>query len=126
MDLSLNNFKPGGTHICCDMYGVNLNVLETIGSNDEYKSFDSFIANTLLDAKITLLSNTVHHFGSPGSFTALYLLAESHLSIHTWPEHGYIALDVFTCGDSNTQYVIDQLIKYFEPSEHKTRLIPRG
>ncbi len=125
MDLSLNNFKPGGRQICCDMYKVNSHILESI-SERTFGSFDSFIKNTLLNAQITLLSNTVHHFGSPGSFTALYLLAESHLSIHTWPEHGYIALDVFTCGDSDTQHVVDQLIEYFKPMEYKTQIISRG
>ncbi len=46
----------------------------------------------------TLLNLTTHCF-EPQGVTGLALLAESHISIHTWPEHGYAAVDVFTCGD---------------------------
>ena len=124
--MNTNEFDAVGKHIICDMFKVNRSTLEQINS-DSYDIFDIFIKNTLVDAKINLLSKTVHHFdGCNGAFTALYLLAESHLSIHTWPEHGYIALDVFTCGKSDTQYVVDMLIKYFEPESIQTQNISRG
>ncbi len=45
-----------------------------------------------------LLNLITHHF-EPQGVTGLALLAESHISIHTWPEHGYAAIDIFTCGD---------------------------
>ena len=49
-------------------------------------------------AGATLLNLITHHF-EPQGVTGLALLAESHISIHTWPESGYAAVDVFTCGD---------------------------
>ncbi|MCT0225387.1 adenosylmethionine decarboxylase [Synechococcus sp. CS-1328] len=49
-------------------------------------------------AGATLLNLITHHF-DPQGVTGLALLAESHISIHTWPESGYAAVDVFTCGD---------------------------
>jgi S-adenosylmethionine decarboxylase proenzyme len=125
MDTNTNSYQAGGRHIICDMFKVNTNKLECITSNT-YETFDKFIINTLVDAKINLLGQTTHHFGTPGSFTTLYLLAESHLSIHTWPEHAYIALDVFTCGESNTQWIVDQLVKYFEPESINCQVITRG
>lgn len=61
-----------------------------------------------------------------GAFTVLYLLAESHLSIHTWPEHKYIALDVFTCGSSDTKLVVDRIVEYFQPKNKKIITLDRG
>lgn len=62
----------------------------------------SFIQSTLRQAaniaKSTLLGELSHKF-DPQGVTALVLLAESHISIHTWPESGYAAVDVFTCGE---------------------------
>ena len=62
-----------------------------------------FIRETLLTAAeelgATVLGHHFHHF-SPQGVTGIIAIAESHLSIHTWPEHGYAAADIFTCGDS--------------------------
>jgi S-adenosylmethionine decarboxylase len=62
---------------------------------------ESFIREVLTEAAkrsgATLLSLTSHNF-TPQGVTALALLSESHLSIHTWPELGYAAVDAFTCG----------------------------
>ncbi len=49
-------------------------------------------------ARVTVISSQFHRF-SPQGVTGILLLAESHLSLHTWPEHGYCAMDLFTCGD---------------------------
>ena len=49
-------------------------------------------------ARVTVLKSQFHQF-SPQGVTGLLLLSESHLSMHTWPEHGYCAMDFFTCGD---------------------------
>ncbi len=80
-----------GTHFIAEMYGCPGELL-----NDE-----SFIKLSLEEAVdrsgATLLGEISHHF-HPQGVTALGLLAESHISIHTWPEAGYAAADVFTCG----------------------------
>ncbi len=70
---------------------------------DQSKLNDEACVRTTLTtaAKVagaTLLNLITHHF-EPQGVTGLVLLAESHISIHTWPEHGYAAVDVFTCGD---------------------------
>ena len=56
------------------------------------------IASAAREAGATVLHWISHHF-QPQGVTGLVLLAKSHLSIHTWPESGYAAMDVFTCGD---------------------------
>lgn len=51
-------------------------------------------------AQVSVLSGQFHHF-KPQGVTGILLLSESHISLHTWPEHGYCALDFFTCGDAD-------------------------
>ncbi|MBI3744292.1 MAG: adenosylmethionine decarboxylase [Chloroflexi bacterium] len=62
-----------------------------------------FIRSTMLkaarDLGVTVLSHHFHKF-SPQGVTGIISIAESHFSIHTWPEHGYAAVDIFTCGTS--------------------------
>ncbi len=61
----------------------------------------------------------------PQGFTAVYLLSESHLSIHTWPELGYAALDVYTCGGDAKQ-AVDTLIREFEATKVDVVYLERG
>ena len=83
---------PVGKHCILELYACDADKL-----NDE-----SFIRTTIAtaarEAGATVLQLISHHF-QPQGVTGLVLLAESHLSIHTWPESGYAAVDVFTCGD---------------------------
>ena len=50
-------------------------------------------------AGATIVERTFHHF-SPHGVSGVVVIAESHLAIHTWPEYGYAAVDLFTCGDT--------------------------
>jgi S-adenosylmethionine decarboxylase len=68
------------------------------GKLDDEEFLRSAITNAALRAGATLLQLITHRF-MPQGVTGLALLAESHISIHTWPESGYAAVDVFTCGD---------------------------
>lgn len=80
-----------GTHCLLELTGCPATLLNDV----------AFIRQAITDAAAaagsTLLSLTSHAF-SPQGVTALGLLAESHISIHTWPEAGYAAADIFTCG----------------------------
>jgi S-adenosylmethionine decarboxylase len=55
----------------------------------------------------------------------VYALAESHLSIHTFPENGSCAIDVYTCGDMNARKGMDVLIEYFKPIEVSMKEVSR-
>jgi S-adenosylmethionine decarboxylase len=83
---------PVGKHCILELYGCS-----AIKLDDE-----AFLRSTITQAAhragATLLHLISHRF-QPQGVTGLALLAESHLSIHTWPESGYAAVDVFTCGD---------------------------
>ena len=77
-------------------------ILELYQCDHEKLNDEAFIRTTITSsAKVAgaTLINLVTHSFKPQGVTGLALLAESHISIHTWPEIGYAAIDVFTCGD---------------------------
>lgn len=74
----------------------------------------------------TLLNLSIHTF-SPQGVTGVATLAESHFALHSWPEHGYLAADVFTCGDRvNPHALVDVLKKWFEPGSVDVKEVERG
>lgn len=77
------------------------------------------------EAQSTLLKEIAHQF-HPQGITALVLLAESHISIHTWPETGYAAIDVFTCGHhTDPQRACQYLIRKLRARKHSLMTLPR-
>ena len=77
-------------------------------------------------ANNTPLKVAVHKFPGQG-VTGVVILAESHIAIHTWPEYGYLAIDIFTCGrNTRPQAALDYLKKIFSPKKVKVKLIRRG
>ena len=77
-------------------------------------------------ANNTPLKTSIYKFPVQG-ITGVVLLAESHIAIHTWPEHDYIAIDIFTCGKNTKPYgALEYLKKYLSPKKVKARLLRRG
>ena len=74
----------------------------------------------------TVLDVRLHSFGEGAGITGVAILSESHISIHTWPEIGYVALDIFMCGSCNPHEAIPILKKYFSPKRIKTTEHKRG
>ena len=94
--------NPGWTEPTCDQPVGKHCILELYACDADKLNDESFIRTTIAtaarEAGATVLQLISHRF-QPQGVTGLVLLAESHLSIHTWPESGYAAVDVFTCGD---------------------------
>jgi len=61
-------------------------------------------------ANATIVASTFHHF-SPHGISGVVVIAESHVAVHTWPEYGYAAVDVFTCGESIDPWIIHSDLK---------------
>jgi S-adenosylmethionine decarboxylase len=102
-----------GKHCILELYGC-----ESARLNDE-----AFLRDTITTAAkragATLLNLITHRF-EPQGVTGLALLAESHISIHTWPESGYAAVDVFTCGDHTMpERACQVLAEELRASSHK-------
>ncbi len=76
--------------------------------------------------KATVLDVNLHSFGAKGGVTGVALLAESHISIHTWPEMDFIALDIFMCGACDATLAIEPLKDMFQPSSMHIKEVMRG
>ncbi|MBO9362083.1 MAG: adenosylmethionine decarboxylase [Thermoflexus sp.] len=76
-------------------------------------------------AGATLLNMKIHRF-VPDGFSALVLLAESHISLHAWPEYAYVAVDVFTCGEADPEVIVEVLKDYLQPEESAQITLERG
>ena len=109
-----------GSHCILEMYDCPEGLL-----NDPV-----FIAQAVREASIeagsTLLEEVRHAF-EPQGVTALALLAESHISVHTWPESGYAAADVFTCGEqAEPEKACEFLVRKLQARHYSLRRIERG
>jgi S-adenosylmethionine decarboxylase len=90
----------------------------------------SFIEQTLRDgatiAGASLLHIHLHHFTPNGGVSGVAVLAESHISIHTWPERGYAALDIFMCGNTQPEKTVELLKQRFQPQQTEINILLRG
>ena len=78
------------------------------------------------EAGATIMGESFHRF-SPHGISGVVVIAESHLCIHTWPEYGYAAADVFTCGTAvQPQKAAELLVEKLGARKHSVREIPRG
>jgi S-adenosylmethionine decarboxylase len=97
-----------GTHLIVDLWGAE-------GINDL-----AYVEDTLREcveaAEATLLHIHLHHFTPNDGISGVAVLAESHISIHSWPESGYAALDIFMCGDAKPHRAVEVLRERFRPS----------
>ena len=105
-------------------------LLELYRCDSEKLNDESFLRCTLNRAakfaNATVL-NLISNKFDPQGVTAIALLAESHISIHTWPESNYSAVDIFTCGQNMRPEVASQyLIEALKPEEHFLRVIERN
>ena len=89
--------------------------LDIIGTTKEYDPslYEKVIHDIAKAAKVTILNISKYKF-EPQGFTILALLAESHISFHTFPEKGIISFDFFTCGKVNPSIAIDIIKKEFK------------
>lgn len=73
-----------------------------------------------------ILSGHFHHFGGHQGVTGVLLLQESHLSIHTWPEFRYAAIDIFMCGDCQPESAVEVLVDALDPGSVRQHVVKRG
>ena len=108
-----------GRHVIVELWGCN----DAINDADRVKAA---MLDAVRAANATLLNLFVHSF-SPQGITGVAVLSESHLSIHTWPEHGYAAADVFTCGDTTHPPAAAEVLRdAFQASHTEIKELTRG
>jgi S-adenosylmethionine decarboxylase len=110
--------KFAGMHLLIDIWGAtNLDSPELI---------DRTLCAGALEAGATILHSHFHHFTPNAGVSGVVVLAESHISIHTWPERGFAALDVFMCGCCDPYKVIPFLQAACSPTEIQVDEQKRG
>lgn len=113
-------FAAHGEHLLIDFYQVDKALL-----GDELR-LESLLIRAAEVAGARILWERFHHFGDGAGVTGVLLLAESHISIHTWPEHGFVAADIFMCGQAQVERALTVLRLGFTPGYEKVRSVSRG
>jgi S-adenosylmethionine decarboxylase proenzyme len=111
--------KTIGRHLIAEYYGCPSPLLNEI---DKLRGFMIHAAKTV---GATVLGETFHSF-SPQGASGTVVIAESHLSIHTWPEHGYVAVDIYTCGGLDPRPGFEYLARMLEAKSYRVQEILRG
>jgi len=103
-----NGLEFAGTHLLIDFWGAeNLTELDIM---------ETAFRKCVEDCGATLLHIHMHHFTPNGGISGVAVLAESHISVHTWPERGYAAFDIFMCGDAQPEKAVPILKAAFKPT----------
>ncbi len=113
-----------------DAVGKHL-ILELKDCDRKRLSDLDFLKDTLLSAcrvaGATILSESFHSFPPYGGVSGVVIIAESHFSIHTWPEYGYAAIDIFTCGNSlHPKKAVELLVRELQSRDHSILELNRG
>lgn len=109
-----------GTHLLVELKDCNPSILQSL------EEVRDALVSAAKEAKATIIDISFHEF-SPFGISGMVVIAESHLSIHTWPEYGYAAVDIFTCGDIiKPDKAAAYLIKRFESKNPSVVEMKRG
>lgn len=108
-----------GTHLLLELYGCPESTL------NDAAHIERVIRAACAEVGLTLLMYSAHQF-EPHGVTAIALLSESHLSIHTWPEKGYAAVDLYTCGRSEVDEAAERIAVSLKASRVERAFIERG
>ena len=102
-----NGVKFAGTHLLIELWDA-----KNLG---DMSLTDQMLREATVASGATLLHIHLHHFGQNAGLSGVAVLAESHISIHTWPERGYAALDIFMCGACDPYKAIPVIRRAFAP-----------
>ena len=112
--------RPAGTHLLADFYGVDPALLVSS------EAIDALLRSGAEAAGARILHSHFHSFGNAQGVTGVVLLAESHISIHTWPEFGFAAADIFMCGEALPKLALDVIEAALGPASSIVQTIARG
>lgn len=112
--------KALGNHILVEFYDCNKEVLNNASYVEKVMNEASILSGA------TVVGSHFHTF-NPHGVSGVVVIAESHLSIHTWPEYSYAAVDIFTCGDLiDSEKAFYHLKKHFKAKNTATIEMKRG
>jgi S-adenosylmethionine decarboxylase len=114
-----NGLKATGQHLLVEYLGCDQTIL------DDRPRIESLMKKAARAANATIV-NAVFHTYSPQGVSGVVVIEESHLSIHTWPEHGYAAVDFFTCGKCFPDIAYEVLRQGLKAEAAEKMLVVRG
>lgn len=107
-----------GKHILVDLWQVS--------NMDNLNLIQETLEQSAIVAGATILHSYYHPFGEEMGVSGVTVLSESHISIHTWPERQFAAIDIFMCGKCDSKVALDYIIKSFKPGKVTTNTNSRG
>ena len=113
-----NGVRYAGAHLIIDLYDAD--------RLDDLKLMEASLRQCVEVAGATLLHIHLHPFEPNGGISGVAVLAESHISVHTWPELRYAAFDVFMCGAARPERCIEVLLEAFSPRRVAIEELLRG
>lgn len=108
-----------GNHILVEFMGCDPHIMNDVSS------IERDMVGAAQKAGATVINSTFHHF-SPYGVSGVVVIQESHLAIHTWPEYGYAAVDLFTCGEMDAWISFDYLKECFGAKQYSAIEMKRG
>ncbi len=109
-----------GRHILAEFYNCDKEIL------NNHDLIEKYMKQAAIEAKATIVQSVFHMF-NPWGVSGAVVIQESHLTIHTWPEYGYAAVDLFTCGEEvNPWLAFGHLEKKLKAEKTETNEVPRG
>ncbi|MEW6584623.1 MAG: adenosylmethionine decarboxylase [Nitrospirota bacterium] len=109
-----------GTHLLIELRECNHEILKSL------EKVRNALVSAAREAKATIVDISFHEF-NPFGISGVVVIAESHLTIHTWPEYNYAAVDIFTCGDTiKPEVAASYLIQQFESKNPSIVEMKRG
>lgn len=109
-----------GRHLLADLSGIDPALLI------DPQHVEHILLQAAQAAGATAIFGKFHHFGENAGVTGVLLLRESHISIHTWPEHGFAAVDAFMCGGARPELAIEVVQKAFAPQHIRLEDVARN
>ncbi len=116
----MTTHHPAGAHLLADFHGVQAARLL------DGAALDALLRKAAQGAGACILHSHFHCFGEGAGITGVVLLAESHISIHTWPEVGFAAVDIFMCGSAQPQLALAIIEEALQAHSCELRTIKRG
>ncbi|PCE32483.1 adenosylmethionine decarboxylase [Burkholderia ubonensis] len=109
-----------GSHVLADLDGIDAMLLR------DAARLETVLTDAARRAGARVIGAHFHHFGGEHGVTGVVLLAESHITIHTWPEHGFAAVDAFMCGAARAADAVDAIAAALGAHARVRRQVARG
>ncbi len=109
-----------GRHLLVELYDCDTKVISDV------RTIENIMVGAAHAAKATIVDVVFHNF-NPNGISGVIVIAESHLTIHSWPEHNYASVDIYTCGSTiNPWKAFDYLVKHFKAKNVTASEFKRG